>query len=82
MNRKSKIYSQETVGILLGSLRVIVSVWVCVGVCVCLSGLRIIVCMYGWRIVYVKVQTQRVVLTGYKFVGVSYFCYIISFQYV
>ena len=26
-----------------------------------------------------KVQTQRVVLTGYKFIGVSYFYYIILF---
>ena len=31
---------------------------------------------------YMKVQTQRVVLTGYKFVGVSSFCYIILFLFV
>ena len=29
-----------------------------------------------------KVQTQRIVLTGYKFLDVSYFCYIILFLYV
>ena len=34
MNRKWKKYSQKTVGTLSESLRVIVSVWVCVGVCV------------------------------------------------
>ena len=39
------------------------------------------VCMCGWHIVYVKVQTQRVVFTGYKVVGVFYFCYIILFLY-
>ena len=36
MNRKSKKYRQKTVGILYDSLRVIVSMWVCAGVCVCL----------------------------------------------
>ena len=51
-----------------------VNVWVCVGYsCVLLS-------VYVWVhivYVYVKVQTQHVVFTGYKVVGVSYFCYII-----
>ena len=32
MNRKSKKYSQKTVGILYESLSVIVNVWECVGV--------------------------------------------------
>ena len=36
----------------------------------------------GWHTVYMKVQTQHVVLTGYKFVGVSYFCYILLLLYV
>ena len=39
-------------------------------------------CTCGWYVVCVKVQTQRVALTGYRFVGVSYFCYIILFLYV
>ena len=34
-------------------------------------GYSYVLCVYVW--VKVKVQTQRVVLTGYKFVGVSYF---------
>ena len=38
MNQKSKKYSQKNVGILKEYLRVIVSVWACVGVCVYLCG--------------------------------------------
>ena len=48
--------------------------------CVCVGYKCILLC--GLHIVYVKVQTQRVVLTGYKLVGVSYFGYLILFLYV
>ena len=39
MNWKSKKYSQKTIGILYDSLRVVVSVWVCVGVYICVCEL-------------------------------------------
>ena len=54
------------------------------GVCACLCGLYlcISVCMCWWHIVYVKAQMQCIVLTGYKFISESYFCYIILFLYL
>ena len=70
----------KTVGILQESLHVIVSV--CVHVFVWLLVVYYRVCMCGWHIVYVKVQTQHVVFTKYKVVGVSYFYYITLYLYV
>ena len=57
MNRKSKKYRQKTVGILLESLRVVVSVgvcervWVCTYACVDYSCVSMCVCMglFKWR---------------------------------
>ena len=46
-------------------------VWVWVGAYVSVGYIVAYYCVYVW--VYMKVQTQHVVLTGYKFVGVSYF---------
>ena len=52
----------------------------CGSVCVC--GCVCVIVAYYCVYVCEKVQTQCIVLTGYKVVGVFYFCYIISFLYV
>ena len=48
MNRKSKKYSQKTVGILSESFRVIVSVWVCGSVRVFVWVIVAYYCVYVW----------------------------------
>ena len=86
MNRESKKYSQKP----LGFVGIFKCDYKCVSVCGCVSVFVWVivanyrVCMCAWHVVYVivMVQTQHVVFTGYKAVGVSYFCYIILFLYV
>ena len=72
MNRKSKKYSQETVGILYDSLRVVVSVWVwayvgvCAYECVGYGCLLMCVCMS-----LSEATNAARCITGSKFVDVS-----------
>ena len=56
-----------------------VSVWVCVCADAWVGYSCVLMCVCVCK---AKIQTQRVVLTGYKFVCLTYFCYIILFLYV